>query len=363
MLALKHSPLHAFHLAHGARMVPFAGWEMPVQYGSILEEHRAVRGRAGLFDVSHMGEVTVRGPQALAFLNHLLTNDLARAADGRGVYSPMCYEDGGVVDDLIAYRRSADDWFICINAGNTEKDVEWITGQAVGFDCTVQDVSADWGQLALQGPAASAILGRLAAGVSDIPRFGIAAVTVAGMPCRVARTGYTGEDGFEIYAPVAATERLAGELLAAGQADGLVLCGLGARDSLRLEAGYPLYGHELSADIDPLTAGLGWTVKFAKAGDFVGRVALTRIRDAGPPRQVVYFRVDGRRIARTGDLVLQGTETVGRVLSGSMSPILDAPIGSTIIKREALAGGLLEVELRGRRATIHPARPPLHKSA
>src|SRR5690606_1629061 len=244
---------------------------MSVQYRSILEEHKAVRRAAGLFDVSHMGEADVRGPGAARFLNRLLTNDVSRLFPGRILYSPMCYPDGGVVDDLLVYMRAPDDYFLCFNAGNIDKDLAWFKEQSGGFDVTITDRSDDYALLAVQGPAAVAILqGLTGAKLDAIKYYHFGEGTVAGVHCLLSRTGFTGEDGFELYHAAGDALALAEALLEAGRPHGLELAGLGARDSLRLEAGYPLYGHELSEQISPLVAGLGWTVKLDKPDGFVG---------------------------------------------------------------------------------------------
>ena len=358
MNALKRTPLRDFHAAHGARLVEFAGWEMPVQYRSILEEHKAVRRAAGLFDVSHMGEVDVQGPQAAAFLNRLVTNDVGRLFPGRIIYSPMCYESGGVVDDLLVYMRAEHDYLLCINAGNIDKDLAWIREQAAAFDVTVTDRSPDFAQIAVQGPATPAILQPLT--TIDLAGIGYYRFTngnVAGVPCIISRTGYTGEDGFELYHPAGDALRLTEAVLQAGQGHGLELAGLGARDSLRLEAGYPLYGHEITADITPLTAGLGWTVKLDK-GDFIGRAALLAERQAGSARQVVFFRTGDRRIVRPGTAVKSADGTnVGEVLSGTLSPILNEAIGSALVRTESAAQPLA-VDIRGTLINLHLVKPP-----
>jgi aminomethyltransferase len=346
-------------------MVPFAGWEMPVQYAGILEEHRVTRAAAGLFDVSHMGEATVRGPAAAAFVDHVATNRMADLAPGRARYALLCVPDGGVVDDIIVYRKAADDFFICLNAGNTPGDVAWLKQQAAGFDCVVEDVSAQYAQLALQGPQAVEIASRLSPGdnLKEMARFSFGDRVVAGLPVVASRTGYTGEDGFEFYVAPGAAVALAEALLKAGAELGARPCGLGARDSLRLEAGLPLYGHEISREISPLQAGLGWAVKLDKP-DFIGRAALAAEAAAKPARRVVFFTLDDRRIARAGAVVLAGGEPVGTVLSGTLSPLLNRPIGSALVARTALeAGGPLTVDLRGTTATLRVAKPPLHKTA
>jgi aminomethyltransferase len=359
MSELKRTPLRDFHAAHGGRLVDFAGWEMPVQYRGILDEHRAVRRAAGLFDVSHMGEVDVRGPDAGRYLNRLVTNDLSKMHPGRVVYSPMCQPDGGVVDDLLVYQRAADDYFLCINAGNIDKDLAWIREQAAGFNVTITDRSSDYALLALQGPNAAAILQSVTgAKLGLIKYYHFGEGTVAGVHCLISRTGYTGEDGFELYHAAAEAPALAEALLAAGAPHGLELAGLGARDSLRLEAGYPLYGHEISTEISPLAAGLGWTVKLDKAGGFIGRDALQRERDVGSLRRIVFFRTGDRRIVRAGATVLGPDGTAaGTVVSGTLSPVLNESIGSAIVNAAAL-GGPLAVEIRGERLALQVVKPP-----
>ncbi len=359
MSELKRTPLRDFHMAHGAKLVDFAGWEMPVQYRSILEEHRAVRGAAGLFDVSHMGEVDVAGPGAGAFLNRLVTNNVARMTPGRVLYSPMCHPDGGALDDLLVYMRGPGDYFLCINAGNTESDLGWIRSEASGFDVAVTDRSAACALLAVQGPRAAAIVQSLTdARLDAVKYYHFTEGLVAGVRCVVSRTGYTGEDGFELYHPAERAPALAEALLSAGRPHGLELCGLGARDSLRLEAGFPLYGHELTREISPLAAGLGWTVKFDKDGDFSGRAALALEKRDGSPRKVVFFRTGDRRIVRPGSPVAgPDGAVVGRVLSGTLSPILSEAIGTALVAAPAAAAAL-RVEVRGEPVDLRLVKPP-----
>ncbi len=353
---LKRTPLFAFNQQHGARFVDFGGWEMPVQYRSILEEHRLVRQRAGLFDVSHMGEVEVTGPEASKFLDHLVTNDVTKLFPGRVQYTTMCQPDGGVVDDLIIYCRGEQDFLLCVNASNTEKDVAWILQHATGFDCRVRDLSDEFALIALQGPASAAILRPLTAtDLGMLKYYHCAAGTVAGAECLIARTGYTGEDGFELFCRPADAETLAVKLLEVGQPHGLDLAGLGARDSLRLEAGYPLYGHEISARISPLQAGLGWVVKLDKAGDFIGRDALRAQKAAGLPSRIVFFRTGDRRIVRAGTPVVDASGPVGEVMSGTLSPMLNESIGSALVKSGA---GELSVDVRGAALKLTPVKPP-----
>jgi aminomethyltransferase len=355
-------------------MVDFAGWEMPVQYRSILEEHKAVRRTAGLFDVSHMGEVDVRGPEAGRFLNHLVTNDVSRLFPGRVLYSPMCYPNGGVVDDLLIYMRGPEDFFLCINAGNIDKDLAWIREQTAGFNVAVTDRSPDYAQLAVQGPHAAAIVQSLTpVPLASVKYYHFTEGDVAGVPCLISRTGYTGEDGFELYHAAGEAPRLAEALLAAGVPQGLELAGLGARDSLRLEAGYPLYGHEITADISPLTAGLGWTVKFDKGAtplasgalptldggtDFIGRDALLLEKTDGSPFKVAFFKTGDRRIVRAESLIYNSEgQNCGHVLSGTLSPILNEAIGSALVVT-ALAVKPLAVDIRGTKIGLQLVKPP-----
>lgn len=361
MADARKTPLYDFHKQHGARFVPFGGWEMPVQYTGIKEEHQAVRRNAGLFDVSHMGEIRVRGPQALVFLDLLLTNKIERIGVGGGIYSPMCYEHGGVVDDLIAYRIGEEDYLLVVNAGNRDKDWDWVQEHAKAFDCEVSDDSDQWGLLALQGPQAEAILNRCLDGeLEGLSRFSIRERSLAGASCLIARTGYTGENGFEIFVPVDRLEAVASALQENGEAGGLRLAGLGCRDSLRLEAGFPLYGHEISESIDPLTGGIGWTVKFKKDSPFLGKAALSAIQSEGLKTGVVFFVVEDRRMARQGMEVMDEGKVVGEVLSGAFSPILNQPIGSALLESDSLGSDTLALESRGKRLPLNLKTPPLH---
>jgi aminomethyltransferase len=356
---LKRTPLRDFHVAHGAKLVDFAGWEMPVQYRSILEEHKAVRRAAGLFDVSHMGEVDIQGPGASAFLNALVTNNVAKMTPGRVLYSPMCHPDGGVIDDLLVYMRGPEDFLLCINAGNIATDLEWIRSRSAGLDVTVTDRSEAYALLAVQGPRAAGIVRALTETQLDLVKYyHFTEGLVAGVPCIISRTGYTGEDGFELYHPAGSAPALAEAILAAGQPHGLELCGLGARDSLRLEAGYPLYGHELSREISPLTAGLGWTVKLDKGVDFAGSAALAKEKRDGSPQKVVFFRTGDRRIIRPETPVSGSDGTiVGRVLSGTLSPILSEAIGTVLVESAAVSAPL-QADVRGSLIELRLVKPP-----
>jgi aminomethyltransferase len=349
---LKKTALYDVHVERGARIVDFGGWAMPVQYTGIIEEHQAVRHQAGLFDVSHMGEVQVRGPGAEAFLQRLLTNDVSKVADGQCQYTLMCNERGGVVDDVLLYRFSANDFLVVVNASNLDKDLAWIEQQltAAEYDATVTDVTDNWSLLALQGPEAEAIANRIAdQDLADIPFFWFRdGMTLGGVRCLVSRTGYTGEDGFEIFCAWDDGPRLWQALEQAGEASGLKLCGLGARDTLRLEARLPLYGQELDEDTSPLEAGLGMFVKLHK-GDFIGRDALQQQKEQGLRKRLAGFKVTGRGIPRTGYPLQQDGADVGVVASGTSSPTLGEQIGLGFVP-PALAspGTAIDVVIRGR---------------
>ncbi len=336
----------------------FSGWEMPVQYKSILEEHKSVRSFAGLFDVSHMGEVMIKGPDACSFLDYLVTNDVASLTIGRVLYTPMCYPEGGVVDDLLISRLDEESYLLCLNAGNIEKDVAWVQKQAEHKNCEVEDVSSMYGLLALQGPASIEILNQLTSlDVATIAYYHFTYAIVAGVECLVSRTGYTGEIGFEIFCPVGEIEMMAEQLFLVGEPRGLAMVGLGARDSLRLEAGFSLYGHEISETISPIEAGLEWTVKFAKESDFIGREALRSQKEKGPVRKLLFFKTGDRRIIRAGSEVLADGERVGQVVSGTLSPILNEAIGSMLVEASAVEKELYTA-IRGQAKNLRLTKPP-----
>ena len=357
---MQKTPLNQLHRDLGARMVEFGGWDMPVQYAGVIEEHLAVRQAAGLFDVSHMGEVEVTGENALPFLQYLTTNNAARLVDGQVQYSALCYPDGGVVDDVTLYRSSAKHFMFCVNAANTDKDFAWMQ-QALaesGIEgVTLRNVSDDYAQIALQGPKADEILAQL----TDVPLdkisyYHFAEGEVAGTPMIISRTGYTGSGGFELYLPPAAAPEIWQRLTDVGAPLGLVPVGLGARDTLRLEKGYALYGHELSAEISPLEAGLGWIVKLDK-GDFIGSNVLRAQKDNGVPRRSVGLKMIDRGIPREGYPVYAGDRQIGVITSGTMSPSLKVGIGLALVEPAALHAEI-EVGVRNRRLKAELVRTP-----
>ena len=360
------SPLYDRHLALGARMVDFGGWDMPLQYSGMRQEHTAVRERAGLFDVSHMGEVLVRGPGAEATVQRLITNDVAQLAPRQSLYSVMCNHDGGIVDDVIVTRgQDGGHFIVTVNASTRSTDVSWMQAHAVERTELV-DHSDSLALIALQGPRAQAILQPLSdADLSSLPPFHTTGHSVAGITdSRVnvcSRTGYTGEDGFELYIDSSRAGRLWDALLDAGADQGLIPCGLGARDTLRLEAGLRLYGQDMDQTVDPFSAGLGWTVKLDK-GDFIGAAALRRIREQGPPRSTVGLRLDERSIARHGMTVLAGGSPVGEVTSGTASFTLGGSIATALVERAATEGReSLEVDIRGRITPAAVVRLPFYR--
>lgn len=363
----KHTALHDEHAALGASFTDFGGWDMPLKYGSELAEHRAVRETAGLFDLSHMGEVRVAGPDAATYLNSALVGNLAAIAVGRAKYSLICAADGGIIDDLITYRLAEDVFLVVPNAGNAQTVADALIERAAGFDVEVTDQSADTSLVAVQGPNAAAILHSLIADaqrtlVSDVKYYAAEHAVIAEIPVLLARTGYTGEDGFELYVPNTDAAALWRALLAAGADHGLVPAGLAARDSLRLEAGMPLYGNELSREVTPFDAGLGPVVSFKKTEDFVGREALEARRDTPGERVLVGLRGDGRRAGRGGYAVLSGTETVGRITSGQPSPTLGYPIALAYVTPEYAAPGTrLDVDLRGKAEPFTVVELPFYR--
>jgi aminomethyltransferase len=358
---MKRTPLYAAHRRAGAKMVEFAGWDMPVQYTGVIEEHLAVRSRAGLFDVSHMGEIEVCGPDAEDFSQRISANDVARMKVSQAQYNLLLNDDGGVVDDVIFYRLEPDRFLICVNASNTEKDFRWIREHAAGR-VEIENVSARYAQLALQGPAAEKILQPLTnLQLADVRSFHFAFADVVGARCLVARTGYTGEDGFELYCNGDDAERLWNALLGTGAPQGLVPVGLGARDTLRLEKAYPLYGHELDDATTPLEAGLEWVTKFSKRS-FIGRDVLLRQKQEGIKRKLVGLELLEPGIARSEYPLLKDGKNIGRVTSGTKSPSLGKSIAlGYVAVEESQMDTIFDVEIRGRRIKTKVVSLPFYR--
>ncbi|SFJ32464.1 glycine cleavage system aminomethyltransferase GcvT [Thermoflavimicrobium dichotomicum] len=361
MAELKRTPLYPVY-KDIAKLVPFAGWEMPVQFSGIKAEHEAVRTRVGIFDVSHMGEVEVSGPDALALVQKLTTNDASKLNIGDAQYSIMCYPDGGTVDDLLVYRTGEQTYLLVINASNIDKDVEWIEKHKTG-DVTVRNISDETAQIAIQGPLAEQVLQKLAdVDLSQIKFFKFQQnVNLDGIKALVSRTGYTGEDGFEIYFSASDAPQLWNKLLEAGKEEGILPCGLGARDTLRFEARLPLYGQELSEHISPIEAGVGFAVKLDK-GDFIGREVLAKQKTEGAPRKLVGIEMIDRGIPRTHYPVFVGGEQVGEVTTGTQSPTLKKNVGLALVKSEvAQIGQEVEVEIRSKRLRAVIVKVPFYK--
>jgi aminomethyltransferase len=324
---LKTTPFFEIHKKLNGKMVPFAGWNMPIQYAGVMEEHRAVREGVGVFDVSHMGEIDVRGREAKPFLQKLLTNDMDKLNDGGILYSLMCYENGGVVDDLLVHRFGEDHYFLCVNASNADKDFEWASGLAQAFDVQVDNISDQTAQLAIQGPKAESLLQKL----SDIPLgdmgyYRFQKGWVEDVEAVIARTGYTGEDGFEVYLDARSAVPVLESLLETGKEFDLQPIGLGARDTLRLEMGYALYGQEIDADHSPLEAGLGWVIKLNKTDAFVGQEALKNQKDSGLTQRLVGIKMTDRGVPRSHYKVIHEGQPVGEVTSGTFSPTLNTGV-------------------------------------
>ncbi|MDP2690101.1 MAG: glycine cleavage system aminomethyltransferase GcvT, partial [Deltaproteobacteria bacterium] len=358
---LKKTPLYEIHKSLGARIVDFAGWEMPVQYSGVIDEHVAVRSSCGLFDVSHMGEVEVSGPGALAAVKKLATNNIERVADGQCQYTIFCYDDGGTVDDTIVYRFNRDRFLFCVNASNTDKAFEWISSRVSGPDVLVENLSNEYAQLALQGPASTDVVRRLLdIAPSEIKPFHFVMAEIAGMEALVSRTGYTGEDGFEIYLAPNDAARAWEAIMEAGRDFGIKPVGLGARDTLRLEMGYPLYGHELGEKISPIEAGLKKYVRFDGRG-FIGEDALRAQHEGGVKRTLVGFTMKDPGVPRAGYVITAGGTETGVVTSGTSSPSLKTGIGMGFVKPSLKEPGTeIEIMIRTRAARAEVARPPFY---
>ncbi|HEX6753285.1 MAG TPA: glycine cleavage system aminomethyltransferase GcvT [Solirubrobacterales bacterium] len=357
MTTALRTPLYEQHLQLGAKLVDFAGWEMPVQYEGIKEEHSAVRTHAGMFDVSHMGEVEVEGPGALGFLQRVLSNDVGKIEVGGAQYSCLCNEEGGVLDDLFAYRLGGDRYLLVTNSANHVADLGWLGRWSRDFDVAVRDVADRYAMLAVQGPHARAIIGRALA-IALPPRMRVSTARVGGRPALVCGTGYTGEDGVELLIDPEVAPAIWAELLDAG----VVPCGLGARDTLRLEACFHLHGNDLTPDRNPIEAGLGWCC--AEGTGFLGSEAVARARREGTAEKLVPFEIEGAGIPRRGNPVLSGDEAAGTVTSGTFSPSLEVGIGMAYVRADlAQPGTAVEIDVRGKRRPARIASKPLYRKA
>ncbi|MDH6219454.1 glycine cleavage system aminomethyltransferase GcvT [Streptomyces pseudovenezuelae] len=363
----RHTALDALHRSLGATMTDFAGWDMPLRYGSERDEHLAVRTKAGLFDLSHMGEITVTGPEADRLLNFALVGNIASVGVGRARYTMICRADGGILDDLIVYRLAETEFMVVANASNAQVVLDALAERSAGFDAEVRDDRDAYALIAVQGPESPGILKSLTdADLDGLKYYAGLPGTVAGVPALIARTGYTGEDGFELFVKPEHAVELWQALTKAGEGVGLVPCGLSCRDTLRLEAGMPLYGHELSTELTPFDAGLGRVVKFEKEGDFVGRTALESAAGRAasqPPRVLVGLVAEGRRVPRAGYPVVAAGEVIGEVTSGAPSPTLGKPIAMAYVDTAHAAPGTsgVGVDIRGSHEPYEVVALPFYK--
>ena len=345
---LKATPLLGLHKELGAKLVPFVGWNMPIQFAGVLSEHICVRERVGLFDVSHMGEIEVKGKDAKKFLQFLLSNNVEKMFDGSILYSLMCYETGGVVDDLLAYRFSENHYFLCVNASNSDKDYDWIARHASSFNVNIKNTSSETSQLALQGPDAKNVLQSLCdISLDDLSYYNFRKGMVNNVESLISRTGYTGEDGFELYLSPEKVSEVFRSLMEQGRSYGIQPIGLGARDTLRIEMGYPLYGNEIDNNPTPLDAGLGWVIKFDK-GEFLGRGSLLKQKEQGSlRRKLVGLKLLTRGVPRAHYQVFKNGESVGEVTSGTFSPTLNTGVGLCYVSSEySDVGSHLDVKIR-----------------
>ena len=360
---MRKTPLYEKHVALGGRIVDFSGWALPVQYSGIVEEHLATRNAAGLFDVSHMGEITVEGKDASKFINYLVTNDVTKLVPEKVMYSPMCYEHGGVVDDLLIYMYDEDRFLLVVNAANKDKDYQWILEKSKKFDVKVEDVSDSYAQIALQGPKAEAILQKL----TDVPLSDMKFYTfkdnasVGGARLLLSRTGYTGEDGFELYLSPADACSIWDKLLEAGKDEGLLPAGLGARDTLRFEACLPLYGQELSEEITPLEAGLGFFVKLTKE-DFIGKTKLLEQKEKGLKRKIAGLEMVEKGVPRHGYEVRLQDKRIGTITSGSFAPYLEKYLALALLDMGYTEiGQEVYVDIRGKARLAKVVETPFYK--
>lgn len=363
MTTLKRTPLFEVYSQYGAKTIDFGGWDLPVQFSSIKEEHEAVRTKAGLFDVSHMGEIEVKGKDSLSYLQKMMTNDVSILQTGGAQYTAMCYETGGTVDDLLIYKKSDENYLLVVNAANIEKDYEWLAQHVFG-DVVLTNISDEVAQLAIQGPLAETILQKLTStDLSEIKFFKFKEnVKINGADTLVSRTGYTGEDGFEIYCKAADAVELWQAILKAGQDEGILPCGLGARDTLRFEANLPLYGQELSKDITPLEAGIGFAVKVNKEADFFGKEVLKKQKEEGLSRKLVGIEMIDKGIPRHGYEVFVGENQIGIVTTGTQSPSSKRNIGLALLNIEYTELGTeVEVQVRKKRLKAIVVATPFYK--
>ena len=361
--ALRSTPLNSVHRALGAKMVDFGGWDMPVQYSGIIDEHNAVRNAVGVFDVSHMGEIEIRGPEAAKLTDYVTTNAVHKLKLGQAHYSGLLYEHGGFVDDILVHKVADDHYFLCVNASNQDKDFEHIVAQN-HFDAVVENNGERYAQIAIQGPKARATLQKLTpVDLSGIKYYWFTDGEVSGTPARIAHTGYTGEDGFEIYVPPADAERMWKLVMDAGAEFGIKPCGLGARNTLRLEAKMALYGHEIDASISPLEADLGWIVKLDK-GEFVGRDALLKQKESGLRRKLIGFEMRARGIGRDGYEVFLDGAAAGWVTSGGPAPTLNKNIGLCYLPAEqSVPGTSIQIMIRNQPVDAVTVETPFYKRA
>ncbi|HCO04241.1 MAG TPA: glycine cleavage system aminomethyltransferase GcvT [Actinobacteria bacterium] len=362
MAATEQTALHAEHVALGGRMVDFGGWDLPQQYSSIREEHLAVRTVAGVFDLSHMGRLDVRGRGAADYLQGVLTNDVTQVAPGRAQYTLLCREDGGILDDLVIYRRGEDDFLVVVNAANRVKDVAWLRDH-LPSGVTLDDRTYDVSLIALQGPRAESLLPASGLDPASLPYFGFGQGEIDGVPALISRTGYTGEDGFELFVPAEHAVEVWRAVLGAGKAEGVLPSGLGARDACRLEAGLRLYGNDMDETTNPFDAGLGWTVKLGK-GTFLGSEALATIKAAGARRRMVGLKTTDKTIPRHDSAVLRAGEAIGRVTSGTWSFFLNQGVAMASLEAgKGAPGDSVEVEVRGRPGKAEVVALPIYRGS
>lgn len=350
-MVAKKTPLYDEHIRLGGKIIDYAGWFLPVQYVGLIEEHEAVRNNAGIFDVSHMGEIAVKGEDAFDYLQYLLTNDLSKLTDNQVMYTFMCYPHGGVVDDLLVYKYNQEEYLLVVNAANTDKDFKWMIDNKKGYNIIIENLSEQIGEVALQGPKAQVILQKLTDfDLSELKFFYLKRyVNIAGVNTMISRTGYTGEDGFEIYAKGEDIVKVWKSILEAGEEYGLKPAGLGSRDTLRFEASLPLYGHEISEEVTPLEGGFKFFVKLNKVQDFIGKEALSRQWNEGLKRKLAGFEMIGRGIPREGYEIFKGDKKIGYVTTGYMSPTLKKNIGNALIDAEETElGNEIDIMIRNK---------------